>query len=177
MGDQVFENPQNALLNGILRQTFVVRDLNNALVAAAAKSGPGMAGEALLDANGKPTGYVVDPARLYVQLLESLINLQVAVNSMMDSTKNPMVVKQGKLPPQGVKQMLEKKEGLFRKNMMVSACARAQPLGPNIELTGTLVRSGKRRANVSITRPDLSSLPTSTSRRMRLEFLPSLLAN
>lgn len=120
MGDQVFENPQNALLNGILRQTFVVRDLNMALVAATTKNGTvSTAGEALLDANGKPTGQVVDPARLYVQLLESLIGLQVAVNSMMDSTKNPMVVKQGKLPPQGVKQMLEKKEGLFRKNMMV----------------------------------------------------------
>ncbi|KDE04774.1 hypothetical protein MVLG_04828 [Microbotryum lychnidis-dioicae p1A1 Lamole] len=113
MGDQVFENPQNALLNGILRQTFVVRDLNVNLANAQ---------KAILEANGngvvageKPT---VDPTRLYIQLLESLINLQVAVNSMMDSSKNPMIVKQGKFPPPGVKQLLEKKEGLFRQNMM-----------------------------------------------------------
>ena len=106
MGDQVFENPQNALLNGILRQTFVVRDLNVAYHAAL--NGTEVEGD-------KPK---VDKTRLYVQLLESLINLQVAVNSMMDSTKNPMPVRQGKLPPTGVKQLLEKKEGLFRKNMM-----------------------------------------------------------
>ncbi|SCV71244.1 BQ2448_2832 [Microbotryum intermedium] len=113
MGDQVFENPQNALLNGILRQTFVVRDLNVNLANAqktilAANANGVVEGE-------KPA---VDPTRLYIQLLESLINLQVAVNSMMDSSKNPMVVKQGKLPPPGVKQLLEKKEGLFRQNMM-----------------------------------------------------------
>ncbi|KAK4047593.1 hypothetical protein OIO90_006134 [Microbotryomycetes sp. JL221] len=113
MGDQVFENPQNSLLNGILRQTFVVRDLNNTLQQA-------HAGELVndkVDANGKPLD-PIDKTRLYVQLLESLINLQVSVNSMMDSTKNPMPLRQGKLPPQGVKQLLEKKEGLFRQNMM-----------------------------------------------------------
>lgn len=116
MGDQVFENPQNALLNGILRQTFAVRDLNASLLVALAKPQDDQAMAIDGPANGAP----LDPQRLYVQLLESLIGLQVAVNSMMDSSKNPMVVGQGKLPPQGVKQLLEKKEGLFRKNMMVS---------------------------------------------------------
>lgn len=118
MGDQVFENPQNSLLNGVLRQTFVVRDLNVALEVANAEA---------LEENGVSEEVVqavgmrrkLDSATIYVRLLESLIGLQIAVNSMIDSTKNPMVVKQGKLPPQGVKQMLEKKEGLFRKNMMV----------------------------------------------------------
>jgi DNA-directed RNA polymerase I subunit RPA1 len=47
-----------------------------------------------------------------------MLTLQIAVNSFMDSTKNPMVVRQGKEPPQGIKQVLEKKEGLFRMNMM-----------------------------------------------------------
>ncbi|KAL8286881.1 hypothetical protein RQP46_003887 [Phenoliferia psychrophenolica] len=104
MGDQVFENPQNSLLNGILRQTFTVRDLSNAFALAH-----------VVPEEGKPE---VDKTRVYLQLQESLINLQVAVNSMIDSTKNPMIIRGGKLPPQGVKQMLEKKEGLFRKNMM-----------------------------------------------------------
>lgn len=31
MGDQVFENPQNSLLNLVLRQTFLVRDLSESL--------------------------------------------------------------------------------------------------------------------------------------------------
>lgn len=133
MGDQVFENPQNSLLNGILRQTFVVRDLNLALAGAnaqaeldargGAQEEVALVGAGAGGANGNGYGNggprKVDKTRLYTQLLESLINLQIAVNSMVDSTKNPMVVRQGKLPPPGVKQMLEKKEGLFRKNMMV----------------------------------------------------------
>lgn len=47
-----------------------------------------------------------------------MLNLQVCVNSLIDSTKNPMIVRGGKEPPAGIKQVLEKKEGLFRKNMM-----------------------------------------------------------
>ncbi|KAK4705314.1 DNA-directed RNA polymerase I subunit RPA1, partial [Phenoliferia sp. Uapishka_3] len=104
MGDQVFENPQNSLLNGILRQTYTVRDLNEAFSRSQVPP-----------EDGKPE---IDKTRAYIQLQESLINLQVTVNSMIDSTKNPMIIRGGKLPPQGVKQMLEKKEGLFRKNMM-----------------------------------------------------------
>lgn len=119
LGDQVFENPQNSLLNGILRQTFIVRDLNNSLAAANAVVDHKAAAEAaaLLVAAGRQP---MDKIRIYTLLLESLINLQVAVNSMIDSTKNPVVLRDGKLPPMGVKQMLEKKDGLFRKNMMVS---------------------------------------------------------
>ena len=54
-------------------------------------------------------------------LLEALVQLQVDVNSFMDSSKNPAPMRQGKLPPPGVKQGLERKEGLFRKHMMVSS--------------------------------------------------------
>lgn len=105
MGDQVFENSQNSLLNGVLRQTFSVRDFSESFARAQVPP-----------EEGKPE---VDKNRVYLQLQESLITLQVTVNSMVDSTKNPMIVRGGKLPPQGVKQLLEKKEGLFRKNMMV----------------------------------------------------------
>ncbi|KAF7355507.1 DNA-directed RNA polymerase subunit [Mycena sanguinolenta] len=38
--------------------------------------------------------------------------------AFMDSSKNPTPMRMGKLPPAGVKQGLEKKEGLFRKHMM-----------------------------------------------------------
>ncbi|GAA5891337.1 hypothetical protein JCM6882_004661 [Rhodosporidiobolus microsporus] len=111
MGDQVFENPQNQLMNNVLRQTIVVRDLNARLARFLTNPEDGE----FLDAEGKPR---FDGGRMQTQLWESLIDLQVSVNSMMDSGKNPMIVRQGKLPPSGVKQLLEKKEGLFRKNMM-----------------------------------------------------------
>ncbi|GAA5886048.1 hypothetical protein JCM5296_007073 [Sporobolomyces johnsonii] len=111
MGDQKFENPQNALLNAILRQSLVVKAANDRLLRMLANpEDPEFVGE-----DGKPK---VDAARMTTLLYESLIELQSSVNSMMDSGKNPMVVRQGKLPPAGVKQLLEKKEGLFRKNMM-----------------------------------------------------------
>ncbi|BGP30582.1 hypothetical protein JCM10296v2_002337 [Rhodotorula toruloides] len=111
MGDQVFENPQNSLLNNILRQSIVVRDLNVRLLQAQTQPDhPDLVGE-----DGKPR---VTIERMTTMLYESLIDLQVTVNSMMDAGKNPMLVKQGKLPTPGVKQLLEKKEGLFRKNMM-----------------------------------------------------------
>lgn len=122
MGDQVFENPQNSLLNNILRQAIVVRDLNQRLVLAS--QNPEAA--ELLGADGKPR---VSPERMTTMLYESLIDLQVTVNSMMDAGKNPMPVKQGKLPTPGVKQLLEKKEGFFRKNMMVR-----DPFAPSLSL-------------------------------------------
>ena len=71
----------------------------------------------LVDGNSTPASKV-DTVRLYGLLLEAMLNCQIAVNSLIDSTKNPMIVRGGKEPPQGIKQVLEKKEGLFRKNMM-----------------------------------------------------------
>lgn len=112
MGDQKFENAQNGLLNGILRQSLVVKTTNDRLVRLLTNPQDAE----FLGEDGKPK---VDRARVTTQLYESLIELQNAVNSMVDSGKNPMRPGQGKLPPQGVKQLLEKKEGLFRKNMMV----------------------------------------------------------
>ncbi|GAA5871370.1 hypothetical protein JCM16303_000734 [Sporobolomyces ruberrimus] len=111
MGDQKFENAQNGLLNGILRQSLVVKTTNDRLVRLLTNPQDAE----FLGEDGKPK---VDRARVTTQLYESLIELQNAVNSMVDSGKNPMRPGQGKLPPQGVKQLLEKKEGLFRKNMM-----------------------------------------------------------
>ena len=105
MGDMLFEHPQNELMARVLTTSYRLRDLNNNLRAASAK------------------GSDVDEAarrRILQSLLDSLIQLQVDVNSYIDSSKNPAPVRQGRLPPAGVKQGLEKKEGLFRKHMMVS---------------------------------------------------------
>ncbi|PHH84697.1 hypothetical protein CDD83_1533 [Cordyceps sp. RAO-2017] len=63
--------------------------------------------------------------------------LQEAINALIDKTKNPVQGAAAKRNEDGIKQKLEKKEGLFRKNMMgkrVNYAARSviSP-DPNIE--------------------------------------------
>ncbi|TDL29688.1 beta and beta-prime subunits of DNA dependent RNA-polymerase [Rickenella mellea] len=103
LGETLFEHPQNELLSKVLNTSYKLRDINDELNAA----------------NSDKVVYdEVAKKKLTTQLLDALIQLQIDVNSFVDSSKNPAPVRQGKLPPQGVKQGLEKKEGLFRKNMM-----------------------------------------------------------
>ncbi|KAH7134853.1 hypothetical protein B0J13DRAFT_480560 [Dactylonectria estremocensis] len=71
------------------------------------------------------------------QLHQAWAELQEAVNSLIDKDKNPIQGAAGKRNEDGIKQKLEKKEGLFRKNMMgkrVNYAARSviSP-DPNIE--------------------------------------------
>ena len=105
LGDTLFEHPQNELLAKILHTSYRLRDLTSDLQTVPGKSA----------ANDESSR-----RRLLGSLLETLVQLQVDVNSFIDSNKNPTPVRQGKLPPAGVKQGLEKKEGLFRKHMMAS---------------------------------------------------------
>ncbi|KAL0255697.1 hypothetical protein I308_100504 [Cryptococcus tetragattii IND107] len=109
MGDELFENSQNSLLTTVLTTCQRIQKLNQDLINQAKAE----RGELVLDAVAKAQG-----SRTFELLLEALIKLQHDVNSFVDSTKNPAVMRQGKLPPPGVKQLLEKKEGLFRKHMM-----------------------------------------------------------
>ncbi|KAL8950263.1 MAG: hypothetical protein Q9222_003688 [Ikaeria aurantiellina] len=65
------------------------------------------------------------------------VRLQDTVNTLIDSDRNPLQVAAGRPRESGIKQILEKKEGLFRKNMMgkrVNFAARSviSP-DPNIE--------------------------------------------
>ncbi|PNS17562.1 DNA-directed RNA polymerase I subunit rpa1 [Sphaceloma murrayae] len=64
-----------------------------------------------------------DPAenrrrRTYADFQEAWIKLQDAVNSMLDKDRNPVQAGARNRIEDGIKQRLEKKEGLFRKNMM-----------------------------------------------------------
>jgi DNA-directed RNA polymerase beta' subunit len=104
MGETLFENPHNELLTKMLTTSYRLRDLNVELRAASAK-----------------TGKTDDDSRrkLLGTLLETLVQLQVDVNSFIDSAKNTTRLRNGKHPPPGIKQVLEKKEGLFRMHMMV----------------------------------------------------------
>lgn len=103
MNETLFEHPQNELLARVLNTSYRLRDLNLNLREASNKK------ENFDDALRR---------KILGSLLEALVQLQVDVNSFMDSSKNPAPMRQGKLPPAGVKQGLEKKEGLFRKHMM-----------------------------------------------------------
>lgn len=112
MGGQTLEAPQNLLLGAILMQTVKIRDLNEKLAAVSEKPPNGALAQALLIVQKE------QQKKLYSQILEGCIGMQIAVNSLLDSNRNPTVMSKGKLPPQGIKQILEKKEGLFRMNMM-----------------------------------------------------------
>lgn len=103
MGEMLFEHPQNELLSRVLNTSYRLRDLNETLRNASSKGSDSSDG---------------DKRKILQSLLDSLVQLQVDVNSFIDSSKNPQPVRQGKLPPAGVKQLLEKKEGLFRMHMM-----------------------------------------------------------
>ena len=75
--------------------------------------------------------------RDFTDLQEAWCQIQDAVNSLIDRDRNPLQGAAGKKNEDGVKQKLEKKEGLFRKNMMgkrVNFAARSviSP-DPNIE--------------------------------------------
>ncbi|EQL34358.1 hypothetical protein BDFG_03717 [Blastomyces dermatitidis ATCC 26199] len=75
--------------------------------------------------------------RDYRDLLQTIVQLQDAVNSLIDRDRNPSQGISGMQNEDGIKQRLEKKDGLFRKNMMgkrVNFAARSviSP-DPNIE--------------------------------------------
>ncbi|KAL9041913.1 MAG: hypothetical protein Q9180_000966 [Flavoplaca navasiana] len=70
-------------------------------------------------------------------LQNAWVRLQESVNSLIDRDKNPIQGLAGRASEEGIKQILEKKEGIFRKNMMgkrVNFAARSviSP-DPNIE--------------------------------------------
>lgn len=114
MGDSTFENPQNSLLTNILKAAIKVRELNEALAELSAK----------VDADAEDDPIRAEKLRAekrregFDRLFGAMFQLQVEVNSFIDSSKNPSPESQGRLNPPGVKQALEKKEGLFRKHMM-----------------------------------------------------------
>ncbi|TIB69160.1 hypothetical protein E3P77_00623 [Wallemia ichthyophaga] len=115
MGDALMEHPQNELLGAVLQTSLRIRDYNNEMSALNDKEyAQTMANNSSLGADGVK----IIRDRTYQRLLEELITLQHGVNSFIDSSKNPARLPQGREPTPGVKQVLEKKEGLFRKHMM-----------------------------------------------------------
>ncbi|KAJ2805411.1 hypothetical protein H4R21_001265, partial [Coemansia helicoidea] len=105
MNDEVMENPHNVYLGKVLQTCVFMRNLvspdagdthDGRRVAAAAQTG----------------------AIGFDRVINSWVQLQQAVNNVMDSSKNPTIGANGSAPDPGIRQILEKKEGLFRQNMM-----------------------------------------------------------
>ncbi|KAK0705179.1 hypothetical protein B0H67DRAFT_649536 [Lasiosphaeris hirsuta] len=122
MGDsQINESQQNSLYKLILRSSSLVGQISREL-ADTIKGAPQDEGRRVRDMNS---------------LYQAWADLQECVNSLIDSDKNPVQGQAGRRNEEGIKQKLEKKEGLFRKNMMgkrVNYAARSviSP-DPNIE--------------------------------------------
>ena len=115
--DSITEHPMNTMYKHILNANETIRQIKEE-----------MQGKEL-----RP-GYRV---RSFDDLQNGLVDLQNAVNSLIDTSKSPSAVAATRGLEVGVKQQLEKKEGLFRKNMMgkrVNFAARSviSP-DPNIE--------------------------------------------
>lgn len=93
-GDSSFDHPQNGYLAEILRVNAKLIELGAAQTVSANNENPN-----------------------FSKLIEGWVQLQEQVNFYFDSSRNTNVG-MGQIPPAGIKQILEKKEGLFRKHMM-----------------------------------------------------------
>ncbi|EGW32330.1 DNA-directed RNA polymerase I 190 kDa polypeptide [Spathaspora passalidarum NRRL Y-27907] len=100
LGDEIHENSQNELLSNILKTSLLIRDLNDQI--------SNMYQEKLSGEQKKI---------IFNRLMNAFVTIQNDVNAFIDSTKNQNAPA-GKVPNPGIKQALEKKEGLFRKHMM-----------------------------------------------------------
>ncbi|VEU22044.1 DEKNAAC103010 [Brettanomyces naardenensis] len=99
LGDEVHENTQNELLARVLTTSLLIRDLNDQFLGIQKD----IAGD--------------EKKLIFNRLMNAFVTLQNDVNGVIDSTKNQNPTSaQLQLP--GIKQALEKKEGLFRKHMM-----------------------------------------------------------
>ncbi|CCH61247.1 hypothetical protein TBLA_0E01930 [Henningerozyma blattae CBS 6284] len=119
LGDEVHENTQNQLLSKILTTSLLIRDLNDEMSKLQ-----------------KDKVSLEDRRVIFSRLMNAFVTIQNDVNSFIDSSKAQGNTGGNDVIP-GVKQALEKKEGLFRKHMMgkrVNYAARSviSP-DPNIE--------------------------------------------
>ncbi|KAF2823082.1 DNA-directed RNA polymeras-like protein I subunit [Ophiobolus disseminans] len=116
-GDSIAESPKNSLYKGILNACDAMRQISNEMKG-----------------HENEGGY---KRRNFDDLQTQWVNLQGSVNALIDRDANPLQGRAGITNADGIKQNLEKKDGLFRKNMMgkrVNFAARSviSP-DPNIE--------------------------------------------
>jgi DNA-directed RNA polymerase I subunit RPA1 len=119
-GDTIRESPQNTQLTRILNTCQRIAELN-------------------IRREQENQTATTNQYQYLHQQIDAFIQLQLDVNSLLDSNASLSMADRlsGRTPPAGIKQTLEKKEGLFRKHMMgkrVNYAARSviSP-DPNIE--------------------------------------------
>ncbi|KAK9241224.1 hypothetical protein V1525DRAFT_392485 [Lipomyces kononenkoae] len=122
VGGETHEAVQNELLSRILQSALRIRDLNERMNELK---------------HDKVTDNSVEARQILSQLMNTFVTIQNDVNAFIDSSKSAPTMGAARIPPPGIKQLLEKKEGLFRKHMMgkrVNYAARSviSP-DPNIE--------------------------------------------
>ncbi|KAJ2617132.1 hypothetical protein H4S08_000456 [Coemansia sp. RSA 1365] len=104
MSEEVMENPHNVYLGQVLKTCVQMRDLVDP------NAGDVLESQQVAQATTRAVGFE--------RVINAWIQMQQTVNNVMDSSKNPTVGTNGKPPNPGIRQILEKKEGLFRQNMM-----------------------------------------------------------
>lgn len=107
-GESQFDHPQNMYLSEILKLNQRIIDLRMEPKSMINDGGVG-------DDDDDGKGAVSDDPK-FEQLVQTWISLQEQVNYFFDSSHNTQA--SGRAAPAGIKQLLEKKEGLFRKHMM-----------------------------------------------------------
>ena len=108
--DEIAEALENNLYRNILNHCDAMAQIQKEIAA-----------EAQRQKEGLPSQLETTPrtrTRTYADLEVTWVLLQEAVNSLQDRDKNPLQGAAGRRNPDGVKQKLEKKEGMFRKYMM-----------------------------------------------------------
>lgn len=107
MNGKLFEHPQNIYLTDIIKANISIQDIQS------------IEDKWILANEGRedPKIFAAKKDEFLKRKVEAWIKLQESVNYLIDSSKAPLG-KGGKLAPPGVRQLLEKKEGLFRKHMM-----------------------------------------------------------
>lgn len=104
MGEMLFEHPQNINLTEILRSNMTLSNLQK------------QERDAIEGCQGDSKLIAAKRNDFLKYTLDAWIKLQSNVEFLIDSSAAPAA--QGKIAPPGIRQLLEKKEGLFRKHMM-----------------------------------------------------------
>ncbi|PVV00927.1 hypothetical protein BB560_004674 [Smittium megazygosporum] len=97
-GGQVLENAQNVYFSDILNTCVLLREQ--------------------VQKSQLQSSTDISTANNFERIVNLMVQLQQNVNNLIDSSKNPNAKKGRVNIPPGIKQILEKKEGLFRQNMM-----------------------------------------------------------
>lgn len=103
LGDEIHENSINELLSKVLKTCLLIKSINTEIINAKSKDS---------------THTTESKKLLFNRLMNAFVTIQNDVNVFIDSTKDQQSSANRANATPGIKQALEKKEGLFRKHMM-----------------------------------------------------------